>query len=199
MTTKRKANRKRLAPAREQARQKLESAAALEKLPSQTELENYARRTLAESTGVKDLDLAAVILDQVSRANAAWKVGNSAESFQVATEMMLEMKPQNLLESMLAAQMIGVHQAALSCLERTASMAKSIEDLEAGARVSTRLMRLHMEQQEAMAKLRGKTGQQKVTVEHVHVHQGGQAIVGAISAPPKTETGGVKITRKKTS
>ena len=33
-----------------------------------------------------------------------------------------------------------------------------------------------------MQKLKGKHGQQKVTVEHVHVHQGGQAIVGAVSA-----------------
>ena len=32
---------------------------------------------------------------------------------------------------------------------------------------------------EALNKHRGK-GQQKVTVEHVHVHQGGQAIVGRI-------------------
>ena len=35
---------------------------------------------------------------------------------------------------------------------------------------------------EALNRHRGK-GQQKVTVEHVHVHAGGQAIVGNISAP----------------
>jgi hypothetical protein len=39
---------------------------------------------------------------------------------------------------------------------------------------------------EAMQKLKGKTGQQ--TVEHVHVYQGGQAIVGAVSQA-KTEPG----------
>jgi GTPase len=42
-------------------------------------------------------------------------------------------------------------------------------------------MRLFTEQLEAMSKLKGKVGQQKVTVEHVHVHDGGQAIVGAVS------------------
>jgi len=41
-----------------------------------------------------------------------------------------------------------------------------------------------------MAKLKGKAGQQKVTVEHVHVYQGGQAIVGAVSATKTTEGGG---------
>ena len=35
-------------------------------------------------------------------------------------------------------------------------------------------------QVEALQRYRGK-GQQKVTVEHVHVHAGGQAIVGAIT------------------
>jgi hypothetical protein len=48
-------------------------------------------------------------------------------------------------------------------------------------RWATRLMRLHLDQIEAMQKLRGKAGQQKVTVEHVHVYQGGQAIVGAVA------------------
>ena len=44
------------------------------------------------------------------------------------------------------------------------------------------LMRLFTEQLDAMAKLKGRTSQQKVTVEHVHVHEGGQAIVGAVNA-----------------
>jgi hypothetical protein len=34
---------------------------------------------------------------------------------------------------------------------------------------------------EALNRHRGKGGQQKVTVEHVHVHQGGQAIVGTVT------------------
>lgn len=35
---------------------------------------------------------------------------------------------------------------------------------------------------------RGK-GQQKVTVEHVHVHSGGQAIVGSVTSPGGGMTG----------
>jgi hypothetical protein len=37
---------------------------------------------------------------------------------------------------------------------------------------------------DALNRYRGK-GQQKVTVEHVHVHQGGQAIVGAVNSGGK--------------
>ena len=43
-------------------------------------------------------------------------------------------------------------------------------------------MRLFGDQLVAYEKLQGMVPQQKVTVEHVHVHQGGQAIVGAVSS-----------------
>ncbi len=36
---------------------------------------------------------------------------------------------------------------------------------------------------DTLSRYRGKTSEQKVTVEHVHVHEGGQAIVGNVSAP----------------
>jgi hypothetical protein len=43
-------------------------------------------------------------------------------------------------------------------------------------------MRVFTEQLEAMQKLKGTAGQQRVTVEHVTVNQGGQAIVGAVTS-----------------
>ena len=42
---------------------------------------------------------------------------------------------------------------------------------------------------EALNRHRGK-GQQKVTVEHVHVHAGGQAVVGNVEAPESGRPGG---------
>ena len=51
-------------------------------------------------------------------------------------------------------------------------------------------MRVFNEQLEAMQKLKGKAGQQKVTVEHVHVHEGGQAIEGAVSTTKGEGDGG---------
>ncbi|MBO0332611.1 hypothetical protein J0X12_03235 [Sneathiella sp. CAU 1612] len=40
-------------------------------------------------------------------------------------------------------------------------------------------MRADTQQMEALNKHRGK-GQQKMTVEHVHVNEGGQAIIGTV-------------------
>jgi len=51
-----------------------------------------------------------------------------------------------------------------------------------------RLMHLFAEQVDAMTKLKGKSGQQRVVVEHVTVAAGGQAIVGTV-VPGRRGTG----------
>ncbi len=47
---------------------------------------------------------------------------------------------------------------------------------------ANKLSRTYATLLEALNRHRGK-GQQKVTVEHVHVHEGGQAIVGNVETP----------------
>ena len=56
---------------------------------------------------------------------------------------------------------------------------------------ANKLSRTYATLLEALNRHRGK-GQQKVTVEHVHVHSGGQAVVGMVETPgggdrPKSE------------
>jgi hypothetical protein len=48
-------------------------------------------------------------------------------------------------------------------------------------------MGLFLQQLEALQKLKGRATQQKVTVEHVHIHEGGKAIVGAVSTGNQSE------------
>jgi hypothetical protein len=64
------------------------------------------------------------------------------------------------------------------------------EGTETNANRAIRLMRLFIEQLEAMTKLKGKGGQQRVVVEHVTVAAGGQAIVGAVIPGGRGTTGG---------
>ncbi len=84
---------------------------------------------------------------------------------------------------MLAVQMIAANDAALLFLRRATADGQTVEGSDGNVLRATRLMRLFIEQLAAMAKLKGKTGQQKVVVEHVHVHSGGQAVVGAVASP----------------
>ena len=78
---------------------------------------------------------------------------------------------------------IGVHNSAVKFLTRATDENQTFEGADANVLRATRLMRLFKEQLETLASLRGKTSEQKVTVEHVHVYEGGQAIVGSVAHP----------------
>jgi len=93
-----------------------------------------------------------------------------------------ELAPTNATEAMLATQMIAAHDAALMFLNRATLEGQVFEAIDANVSRATRLMRLFSDQVEAMQKLKGQTVQQKVIVQHVHVNEGGQAIVGTVDA-----------------
>jgi hypothetical protein len=106
---------------------------------------------------------------------------------------MLDIAPQSGVEGMLAVQMVSVHTVAISLLAIGISNGKSIVVAEFYLRHAERLMRLFGLQLETLSRLRGRApSEQKVTVEHVHVHEGGQAIVGNVTTSPKpvAEPGG---------
>jgi hypothetical protein len=60
---------------------------------------------------------------------------------------------------------------------------QTVDGVDRNVNWAVRLMRLFIDQVELMAKLKGQTGQQKVTVEHVNVAPGGQGVVGLVTAP----------------
>ncbi len=168
---------------RPQSLQKVEAKPELALPTSGAEAMVMVKRVLAQATGVRDAGLGALITDQLIRLQAPSSLGDATNGgLDIALATMLEMKPETITEALLAVQMVGVHHAALASMRKATSLHKVDEHCGASMAVATSLMRLYIEQLEAMAKLKGKTGQQKVTVEHVHIHDGGQAIVGAVSA-----------------
>ena len=98
-----------------------------------------------------------------------------------ATAMLGELQPTTAAQAMLATQMVGAHQAAMLFLTAATKPEDTHEARDRNLLRALRLMRLFTEQLDAMAKLKGKSGQQRVVVEHVTVAAGGQAIVGAVT------------------
>ena len=98
-----------------------------------------------------------------------------------AIELYECLAPADGAEAMLAQQMVGTHHAAMECLRRANLANQSFEGRDMALKHATKLMSLYEKQLSALNKSRGK-GQQKVTVEHVHVEAGGQAIVGNVEA-----------------
>jgi len=97
-----------------------------------------------------------------------------------AIALLAELEPATATEALFAAQMVGTERAAMRFLARSMLPGQTTEEIDANVTRSVRLMRLFNEQIETMSKLRGKSGQQPVVVEHVNVAAGGQAIVGTV-------------------
>ncbi len=89
--------------------------------------------------------------------------------------------PRDELEGMMAAQLLAAHNAAMECYRRAMLGEQTFEGRRENLNQANKLSRTWATLLEALNRHRGK-GQQKVTVEHVHVHQGGRAIVGAVEA-----------------
>jgi hypothetical protein len=118
-------------------------------------------------------------LRTVSNAAAGQGSGNLDADLAVALAQMAELEPQSPLEAMLISQMVAVNTAVGRVMASAMDREQNLEFRERNINLAGKLQRTFMQQADTLQKLRGK-GQQKVTVEHVHVHQGGQAVVGNI-------------------
>ena len=93
-------------------------------------------------------------------------------------------EPRDQIEAMLAAQMAAVHLATMTFARRLAHV-ENIRNRTAPRTPSTNSPDLRSSGRGPEALPQG--GEQKMTVQHVHVAEGGQAIVGNVNAPPEGE------------
>jgi len=146
--------------------------------------EQSLRESLRKVWGVRTPEVAHLLVKQAINLQV-WMRPDRArrdDTFLGAEALLAELSPRTAAEALLAVQLIGVHEAATMFLHQATAEGQTAEGADRNVLRATRLMRLFTEQLDAMAKLKGRTSQQKVTVEHVHVHDGGQAIVGAVNA-----------------
>jgi hypothetical protein len=97
-----------------------------------------------------------------------------------ATSIFTEMKPKDSVEAMIITQMISVHEMALLSSERALITEQPDEFVGKNINRAAKLCRTYASLVEALNKHRTK-GQQKITVQHVNVENGGQAIVGDVN------------------
>jgi hypothetical protein len=132
-------------------------------------------------------------LEWYSRQSGAWFgwYGNNPDADRThklqsaSLSFLAGVEPKDELEGMLAAQLLASHNAAMECYRRAMISEQTFEGRKENLNQANKLSRTHTTLLEALNRHRGK-GQQKVTVEHVHVHEGGQAIVGNV------EGGGIR-------
>jgi hypothetical protein len=88
--------------------------------------------------------------------------------------------PKDEIEGMLAAQLWATHSAAIGCHRAAVEAGANLEIRRLNTDAANKFSRTYATLVDTLMKYRGKGGQ-VVRVEHVHVYQGGQAIVGAVS------------------
>jgi hypothetical protein len=99
---------------------------------------------------------------------------------QAALSALMGINPKIDLEGMLATQLVACHMAALDCFRRAMSKNQPAKFRDYNLNQANKLCRTYATLLEALERCQGKSRQQKVVVEHVHVYPGGQAIVGHV-------------------
>ena len=133
-----------------------------------------------EALGTTDPNFLNGLLRQIINVGS-----HGAEADEGGTNFVLSVikgvEPKDQVEAMLAAQMAAVHLATMTFARRLAHV-ENIPQQDAAERAFNKLTRTFATQMETLKRYR-TGGQQKVTVEHVTVNKGGQAIVGNVQQP----------------
>jgi hypothetical protein len=104
---------------------------------------------------------------------------NQEQAFNFVIQFVAAMQPKDVVEAMLCAQMALV-QIAMSGNAKDLWKKNPPHIAEAKERTFNRLARTYATQMQTL-KLYRSTGKQRITVKHVTVNEGGQAIVGDVN------------------
>jgi hypothetical protein len=134
---------------------------------------------LKKALGTCSSDFVTASLHQLQAATQFPGSGISEVGINAALAFIEGFAPRNEVEAALAVQMACTHSAAMSVLARLGP-AKGTEDHACRlASAAARLLRAYSTQVEAYRRLR-HGGDQYVRVEHVHINEGAQAVIGNV-------------------
>jgi hypothetical protein len=134
---------------------------------------------LKKALGTSSSDFVNASLFQLQSAAKFPGSGISELGISAALAQIEAFAPQNEVEAALAVQMACTHAAAMSVLVRLDSCQGSERWVASCVSAAARLLRAFTIQFEAYRRLR-HGGDQFMRVEHVHVNEGGQAVVGNV-------------------
>jgi hypothetical protein len=137
-----------------------------------------------ELGGSKDGHVACYNANQV--LGTVWRGSNEdADTKQIRNTATLcrlsEIGPHDVVEAMLGAQLIALHEAAMEAFRRAALAEQTFAGREVALKYGAKLSRTYAALVDALDRHRGKGQPQVVRVERVTVEAGGRAIVGAVT------------------
>jgi hypothetical protein len=138
------------------------------------------RELLMEALGTANAHFSGGLLHTLCTAASATKGCRlDQDRFNFMLSVITGIKPNDQLEAMLAAQMAAIHIAMMTFTQRLGTV-DNIPQQDSAERALNKLARTFTTQMETLKRYR-TGGQQNVTVHHVSVSEGGQAIVGNVT------------------
>ncbi|MDE2284384.1 MAG: hypothetical protein KGK33_07195 [Hyphomicrobiales bacterium] len=145
------------------------------------------RDLLSEALGTHDPDFVEGIVSQLQTANTH-RLGVDTNKLNFMLSVIKGINPTDQVETMLGAQMSVVHLAIMR-YSLQFNLVEELPQLDSLDRTLNKLIRTFIQLVDGLKRYR-TGGEQKVTVQHVSVNQGGQAIVGHVThAKPKSRAG----------
>jgi len=139
------------------------------------------RKQLKTAFGTVSDEFVDMALHHLERAARMPGDGASDMAINGGIAMITAFAPKNEVEAALALQAACTHMAAMAVMSRIGGAGGGPQRLPGLASAAAKLLRAYCTQVETHRRLRGG-GDQNIRVEHVHVHKGGQAIVGAVNS-----------------
>jgi hypothetical protein len=149
--------------------------------PPDGEAKHWWRR-LNKALGTTSSDFVNVSLFQIQAAARSPLGGISELSMNAALAMVEAAAPKDEIEAALAVQMACTHTAAMAILAKLDVAFATERRVAAFGSAASRLLRAYATQVEVLRRLRSG-GQQFMRIEHVHVNDGGQAVIGNVKKP----------------
>ncbi len=154
-------------------------------------------KRLKKALGTSSSDFVNASLAQLQAAARLPSGTLSEVGLNAALAVIEAAAPKDEIEGALAVQMASTHAAALAVLNRLGGGSGTERRVVAFATAAARLLRAFSLQVETLRRLR-HGGDQHVRVEHVHINEGGQAIIGNVkparsgaSGSPEHDTSGM--------
>src|SRR3984957_2857943 len=155
----------------------VEKAGSSVELSADPPIPHLGNALIMESLGTADFDFYNGLLTQLANVGTQGKPDERGTNFLLA--MVRGIGPKDEIEAMMAAQMAAVHMTTMTFARRLAHVDNILQQ-DSAERAFNKLARTFAVQVEALKRYR-TGGEQKVTVQHVTVNEGGQAIVGSVS------------------
>jgi len=138
------------------------------------------RSTLCAATGSASNEFAHMIFAQT--AGGFFKSeSNISDNSKALIEALLALKPRDEVEGMLISRILVLHNQYMEFMRRASGPTQTTAGVDMNINRATKLMRAYDNALESLSRYRRK-GQQQITVQHVNVSDGGQAIIGSVEA-----------------